>query len=264
MDSTRRAESPPDASPGTPGCSPSRPARSPAGRSDRPSWRGEHALQLIQHRSALEQVHHSASLRAGHGSPQASARRKRLTAKNHTVERIATSSNARSQGAGRTQPTIRARAAGGWRGGGAHVPGAGPGLVGAPSRGRRRPARRTAVSGEVGGTSESRPEASVRRALLRSNRAWIFLSEKRSAIGAVVDSQEYAATGTRSSSSTIPMATAGSSRNARSRVTVDGSPAGRGGTHVVPPTPSRAWMPGVRVWSTRGFYAGPVRNGGVP
>jgi hypothetical protein len=44
-------------------------------------------------------------------SPQASARRNRLTANNQSTERIATSSNARSHGAGRTQPTTRAAAA---------------------------------------------------------------------------------------------------------------------------------------------------------
>jgi hypothetical protein len=44
-------------------------------------------------------------------SPQASARRKRLTAKNQSTDRIATSSSAKSHGAGRCQPTNSAAAA---------------------------------------------------------------------------------------------------------------------------------------------------------
>jgi hypothetical protein len=73
--------------------------------------------------------------RAGHGSPQASARRKRLTAKNQTTDRIATSSNASSQGAGRSQPTTRATAAP------ANRPAQGGGTPGPDTRRRLGPAR---------------------------------------------------------------------------------------------------------------------------
>jgi hypothetical protein len=47
-------------------------------------------------------------------------------------------------------------------------------------------------------------------------------------------------------------------RNARSRVTVDGSPAGRR-EHMVPPTLSRAWMPGLGSGPRGASVLGPFR-----
>jgi hypothetical protein len=47
-------------------------------------------------------------------------------------------------------------------------------------------------------------------------------------------------------------------RNARSRVTVDGSAADRG-EHVVPPTLSRAWMPGLGSGPRGASVLGPFR-----